>query len=540
MWKKWLLGILALLVVAVSVLLYKMDALMQVRLQEAINDAAGPEHQVTIGAFESSILSGDAELRDVRIQFDSTRIGITELPFTLDISAVKIRLEGLGYWALFMHRSIHVSKVLLAETRVEYRYFTKRAEENAHTGPKDDAAITTGFLVIGQLDLENASGLMQRYGTDSADFTCNGLDVHLTGISVVRLPDANVHWNVVEADVAMRTVSAALPPLYDARMDSLTISYPEGNILLSGIRLEPRAVRDRYASLVDDPTELFDLDLRSIHMVGADLGVLLRDRAVHVRSVSAKGDHLTLDHDGRMTGRKLRYRTLPCTGLSQLRLDLQVDSMQLQLDHFRYGDHGPKARGFGDISVEGVTANLYQVRSGDHTQRADTLRVELTGALYGKGKVKADFVSPYQAKNDHFDLSIQVGKMPLVHFAELTEDLLHAAPTSGDLSAMSMKMTGDEDRAYLDLDMRYTGLKLEVWKKEGKRGKLLTTVANVAIFDDNPTNGKPPRKPSFSFERRKERSIAAYIVDGLKEGLVRSLLNEKFADKAMKKVAKKK
>ncbi len=512
--------------------LSRMDSLLRSKLVDVVNGASGDRYVFTLGELRSKPWEGSVSLHDVKLL--PREMHMEGAAFVLSVEADRVSLEGLSYWALLVDGKLRVDAVRVIAPHVEYLYGGSASDSTAHVGAGKKKNPPSGDGTIGEIELRDASGVMRRMGQDSADLSVADLDIVLRGLSLLRSEGGGPKWRLASARVDLHGVRAALPPLYDARLDTVELHFPEGEAHIGGMRLAPRAGRDAYGKLVDESVELLDLDLAQLELRGIDLHALLTERAVLVERITAQGGHLYLDHDGRLPAKPDRPRVLPRTGLANMGVRVSVDSLDIALDEFRYGDRGAKADGYGDIIVEHPHVLAANVRTQSTPIGSDSLAIRVNGALYGEGAIDARFTMAYGAADDAFALSLRLGDMGFVPFKALTKDMLKASPVAGRIQELTMMIGGNTERADVRFAMGYTGLQLEVLPDEGLKGKVISGLANMAVIDANPWKGEE-RRPRFTLLRRPDRTIAAYIVGGLKEGVIRTLLPPKIAEAAMER-----
>ena len=514
----------------------RLDGLLRRTLLEAASRAIGERYVVSIGSVRSEPFRGSISLHEVsllpRPGQDTPGAG-----FELSVQAERVSLEGLSYWALLAHRELDVEAVRVIAPEVDYIYAPPhRSEDPAGTDQAAPQSIPpTGKGRIGEIELRDGSGSMRRSDRDSADLSIADLDIVLHGLRRGGSVGGGPAWQVTSADAALHGVRGALPPLYDARIDTIALAYPACAAVLSGARITPRADRDNYGKLVDESVELLDVDLPRLSVQGVDIDALLRTRAIHVQRVEATGGHLLLDHDGRLPAKPDRPRSLPRSGLAAMAVDVRVDSLDIALDGFRYGERGAHAKGYGDITVVRPHLRVSDLRTQADPNDPDTLVIHITGDLYGQGAVGARYTGAYGAVDDAFHLAVDLGPMELSRFSALTEEMLNASPVEGRIRMLAMTLDGNSTRATGSCAMAYEGLRLEVLRQEGFKGRLLTGVANMAVIGANPQGDGPMRTVDLLIPRRKDRTIASCIVGGLKEGVIRTILPDRIAKAALEK-----
>lgn len=518
-------------------LLVRLDGLLKSTLLEAASRAVGDRYVVSIGTVDSEPFQGSVSLRDVSVR-PAAGGGSPEAGFELSVQADRVSLEGLSYWALLSEKELRVEAIRVITPRVDYIYAapssvpgtsaTMRPALNTQAPPSGEGS-------IGEIELRDASGSMRRSDRDSADLSIADLDIVLRDVRRSRTAGMVPAWEVASANVELHGVSGALPPLYDARIDSIAVAYPSCTAVLSGARIVPRADRNSYGDLVQESVELLDVDVPRLALQGVDLEALLRTRAIQVRKVEATGGHLYLDHDGRLPARPDRTRLLPRSGLGSMETRVRVDSIDIALDEFRYGERGAGVSGYGDIVVEHPRVGAARLRTQATGDDPDTLLIRVTGSLYGQGLVDARYSAAYGAKDDAFRLELDMGAMDFRPFGRLTNDMLKSSPVEGRIRSFALIMDGNDTRATGGFTMGYDGLRLEVLPEDGLKGKLLTGVANLAVIDANPKSNGTLRRVRLTVPRRKDRTIAAYIVGGLKEGVIRTMLPERIANAALEK-----
>ena len=451
----------------------------------------------------------------------------------LDKPAMELRLKGDAHETTFgaMGNLIRASDLAYRQENAVHRYtlgdcVSQLEELNMHDGDND-------IFRTGRLDLRFANFLKQ--GTDPAI-----LDLKQFSVGAVNV---NHSWKRDTMELGTGGIELGNIPSLVLRKDSLlmaafklppaTIEPSTFNLRTPGkkfgirrfrvntarqflewdsLEVQNRVSRDSFFASQPYERDYFTFSTGRIRAYDLKPILFRNDTAIYIRKLLVDPLDLTVERDKRRPDDTVAYRPLMTRMLRRLPFLLRVDSIALERSVVWHNVIDDKTEKEGTIFFTGINGFLTNVKNFD-LGGDDSLRLDLSTRLMGKGEMRVRFRERYDDSAQGFLLATRMGSMDMAELNRLMLPLFNVRAERGRIRSLTMKVRGDDSLAYGTMEMNYDRLRISVFDEENKRKGMASWLANVFIRGQNNKTG------IIYTERLRDKSIfnfwARISVNGL-------------------------
>ncbi|MBS1582990.1 MAG: hypothetical protein JST66_12400 [Bacteroidetes bacterium] len=528
--KRWIA--LAVLLAAIGLVAVKGPDRLARALRErsvaVVEQACGPYSRINIGRVSVELLPGNIRWADVDIvqQVDSTDTAwTTDRSLLISGHVDSIQVRGLSVWRLLFARTLAVEAIHVSGPRLEIVHSDRPASANTtDTGPKDlVTAIHLDTLVV-----DSGAVVLRPVVPERPRIACARFGLRVTDLRAdARPPDGRrAPFGLTFATIAMALegTDVALPPLYDAHVDTITLAHPDSLLRLRGIRLAPRKGPHDYGQAVRHETDLFRLTMDSLVLQGFDLRAALNDTTLRAGELRLAGTDLDVFRDKTLTDAPFQHKRMPARLLRELPFRVCIDSLVVQDMDIAYHEKDVVTPAYGVVVFSAVNAVARGLCTTAPAERP-VAHLAVDARVYERAPIHLDFRTAVFDSSDHFSVHARIGALPFQVFNRMTDGLMLVRATSGTIGGIDYTLEADEDRAHGRVDLEYDRLTLSIRRRDGtgEKNKLLSFLANQITRSRN-VRGDGFRHGDVAIERLKDRQIFNYVWRGLREGMMDTVL----------------
>ncbi len=511
-----------------------LDGIVRSRLVELASRIAGEGYEVTIAGVDARFFEGSIGVHGIHLRpepwlIDSLRAGgVGEV---LELVADELHIRQVSYKDLLTDGNVIFQVVEVRQPEIQYHFRPDETEEPPPGDEKADDVVEEqevarlpAFIRVDSLVIREATGLTNDITGRRPSFRIGGTDIIGTGVELHTGPDGVVHYDLHEASVHAWDLNAELPPLYDVHVGSVEVDHPSGIGRIRGLQLRPRKDQHSYGELVKHEVDLFDISMDSIFIGNIDAGAFIAHQVLHAGKVELHSPKAIIYRDKTLPDGEFKYRHLPISGLRQLGISIQVDSVQMIDGVVEYHEKDISGNDFGKVdlsSITGTMTGLHNRESGED----EYLEVTASARVYGATTVNVHFRAPLNNTNDAFTLDAQLRSLPFTVFNRMTDELLNVKASAGTIHALDLHMQGNEWQASGTVDLAYEDLRIDIVPNADKwhQGKIKNLLANAMVRKRNLPEKGNYRQGTFTVDRRKDRAIFNFIWQAIKVGSVDSM-----------------
>lgn len=301
-----------------------------------------------------------------------------------------------------------------------------------------------------------------------------------------------------------------------------------GIINIRQMTLMPSYARKEFFERKQYQDDYFNINLRFAKIRNVDFKQFLKTNEFIAKSVEFDFEKINIFRDKRLELPPNRRTQIPSEILRELDQKITIDEGTFRCDHLTYEEMEPQARKESQIfftNLEGTSKNVSNITP--YVKQNPQSSLNITGDIFGVGKMNVDFTFELQSKINEFAFSATCGKMPLMLANTISEPGLKLSIKDGINQKLEVNFIANEDSAIGNMRFYYNDLKVGIL--EQKNGKLkeqglITFVANTLVNSDNPRQpGKPVEMGYFINKRDKQRSIIQYCWRSIFEGMKSSI-----------------
>ena len=513
---------LALLVVSVFAGRAWLEHLVLERSERIVAQLSGPRSRIAIGKVDIQLLSGNIRWSDVSIEQPEEDPDTAERGRSMRVSGHVdgIAVRGLSLWRLLVAGTLSMRSLAIIHPDIEMILMNDTSGASDHrSGKLDILSFNTDTLEVG-----NAVFRM-HYAGDSAEFSWDTLDLHVTGLRSRWSQDDPFELRYGAATGQVRGIHATLPPLQDLHVASIVLEENGRRLQLIDLAIRPLKGPQEYDAVVSIETDLFDAHLDTATIDDLDLASLIDRRALSAASMRIAGVDLDVYRDKTLPDDPFVHKALPARLLRELPFTLCMDSLVVDRWNVHYHEKDIHSPQFGEVLFTDIHAVVKGLCTVDTSSR-DTMHVMATARGYDKAEVALEVRTVIADRSDRFTVNAKINGLPFDVFNRMTADLMLLRATAGTIGGVDLTMTADDDRATGRVDMEYDALTLELIKQDGSGGrrKFMSGLLNQMVHARNLRSAPGFRHGDFSFARRKDRSIFNYLWSGLREGMIATVL----------------
>lgn len=547
--RRWIIGIGSIGIIALALFLL-FDGIVKNRMERVIAEAAGPGYTVRIGSVSTHLFAGTVEVRDMSLSFDTLR---TDSLFRgpkkslIQVEAARLTVTGLSYRDLFRHNTVVVNAVDLERPRIRHFFRPMNDTLAAVEQERNDTARKElpPLIAIDTVRVLRAEGSAHDVSGRHANASIEELDILLGGVVVVpKRADGGISVRMRSATVTARGVAAAVPPIYDLRLERIHLMHPAGIARITGASFVPRVSEMEYGRELEYETDLFDARVDTIRVMGIDVARFLSQQEFHVRRADLHAPVLRIHRDKSMPDGPFVYKRLPASGLRHMGTFVHVDSVLLHNATVAYNERIEAGGDYGRVSFTAMEATMTGFSNAkEFVANGGALQVDATASIQERSRIEVNYSAPLSSVRDEFTVRARLHQLPFSTFNRMTDSLLEVKVNSGRIHWLDMKMRGDNDAADGTLDLHYEDLEVEIRavNDDGAARWLVNNAAKALVRSTNMPGDKRYRQGTFHVVRRKDRAVFNYLWRGVRFGTLDSMvpgfLSRYAAEKANKKAA---
>ena len=424
-----------------------------------------------------------------------------------------ISVNGLNLWQLYKHNRIKVRSVIIDTPEIVMYHREKKYDV------KDDIEKPfKNVIQTGSMELRNGNFKM--------------VDAKMNPI----LKASNITFDLNKITVDSASVKENVPVRYrDYRFACDSLFYNAGefyNIALNKItttdstlaidkfRLIPKHTRPQFVKRLSKELDQFNIEVSKINVAKADWGFVNNVLYVHTPEVVLGQVFANIYRSKEPTddpSRKKLYSEL----LRSIKFDLKVDKLLLKNSTIEYEEQLNFGKPAAKVTFSKFYATIANVYSPVNKKKLPATTVDAQCLFMKKSPltVKWSFNTP--DVSDAFTITGHLQNVNSEDVNPVSKPLMNAT-TTGNLKDIRFVFNGNRERATGSFAIKYEDLKVDIYKKDGKKkNKLVSAVGNLLVKND--TDGDL-KKVNVAVERSKDKSVFNFLWKFIMEGLKQTVL----------------
>jgi len=513
----------ALLVALVFAAQFVLDRMVRKKSLEVLASLCGPGSQVTIGAMDLRVFSGDLRWSQVRVeQPEDSLFAIDDhRAFHISGSIDTVAISGLSLWRAILGESLVVRdlRIIRPDLHVILRNdtITAAAAKAPEQGISD--LRITGFK------LEEGVLHILRAGRSKPMLVIDQFGMQATGVRADFRQGSSPVLQFASISGELSDIAASLSPLYDLHAACLELSQSGAQLQITDAELRPLAGPENYGKIVPFEVDLIAMRADTLMVTGLDINASIAQRGLKSLVLLMAGVDGELYRDKTLPDAAYSTMRLPMAGLRNLPFSVDVDSVLVQRWSIHYHERGELGPDYGEVLFSDIRGTITGLHTAD-TLRANEVHLVAQAKAYDQALITAEARTSIKAPNEQFTLTATIGAVPIHVFNRMTADLAGIRATAGRINNVNYRITGNDDHATGRVDVSYQDLEVSALKKDGSGdvNRFKTSMINLLVHSENLRSSDGFRHGDFSIDRQHDRAVFKYVWTGLREGMLAAML----------------
>jgi hypothetical protein len=322
-----------------------------------------------------------------------------------------------------------------------------------------------------------------------------------------------------------RGIHGIIPRIYDLRIGRVDLREGGSLLNITDAMVKPLTDPEHHAHLFKYETDYFNTHVDTLKVDGFEPLALINALTLKARMLAVTGVQLELHRDKTIPNDPDRYVRLPARLIREIPVKLCLDTLGLDRWNVIYHEKGERSTEFGDLTFTGLRATVTGL-CAEGASTKDTMVVMAEAKGYDQAMVHLTVRTVIADSSDRFQARATISGLPVRVLNSMTEELMLAKATSGNIGGIDMTMYANNDEARGRVDVEYDDLAFELLKKDGsgESRKFLSGLANLMVHKRNLRADPDFRHGDFVVQRNKQLSVFNYLWIALREGMVVSAL----------------
>ena len=496
----------------------------------SVNYKAGKSGNSTPKAMYSNEQTSDIlsalKINGLIVNDAAVNIDVPNNKSSLDLRSFSFK--GLDWSLSASNNYFRLKDIDVAEPELQMFIYAQKSEVPSAKKESKDIYSSLGglseIILIDNLNLKNANVDYNYLGAGVDSVKQKLYDVNL---SLNKLAFDSKKKSLLFDDIGFSTKNLSFP--IDKGFYTVSIDYV--NLLKRGEKLELNNVRMRspypkmeFAYRHTENKDWFDVSVGNVTVKGIDVPKFLSDKILNINDVQIVDVDLK-NYKNQKIVTPQRISPIIYEKLLKLPVKFSVNNMNVNNFAVTYDELAKNAKEPGVIfftEMNGHFTGLTNIVN----QPEQYINLDVDGKFMGTGYFTATWKIPVDTNNDRFILNGHLHKFDLTELNQLIFPMANASVVSGTAQDTKFNMDASSVGGRINLSFLYNDLKISLMKEKDSvlvEDKLVTTLANWVIRDNNPNNPKgKPRTVDIYVERNPYRSTFNYLWQMLQPSLAES------------------
>jgi hypothetical protein len=343
--------------------------------------------------------------------------------------------------------------------------------------------------------------------------------------------------------------------LYHLDFRDFSFSPTRRSMAVATVELIPRLSKLAFYRAVKYDKDRMHFIYRNVTMRHIDIDRIIQRQQFHIGSsvVGSFWGEVMNNYNWPKRKPPIRPDAYPHQKLQNLAFDITIDTMKMHNSFFRYVIAARKSEENSALFMTNTESQIYNITNNSAVKKRKPYTIVQTQTrMMGAGSqtltYKFNLVSPKGA----FSVTSQMGPMNAKAMNPLAGPLALMAVKEGRIDKMYMHVDADINQAKGHLDLYYTGMKINMLKRDDKADTLkkrgfLSFMANTFTPNDNPRKNGKFREGPINVTRGPRDSFFALLwkctLDGMSSAMMgldqqKEKPNENVVIKLFKKIIK--
>lgn len=552
---------LSTLLFAVIVLLLNVDTLIKDRLNQYIVQDENSTYNYHVGELEIGFIAQQLKLSNIEIRPNDTSIDSAKTRKSLYLIHIEeFTLEGFDFIELLLFNKIDIELIDIQKPEFSLYKF-----KNAHSDSLSDnkelvsdiLSKSIGQMNINLLSISNAKSRIYKVDTDTTSFLiANKLDLKVYGIVTNKsLLSSKEILHFDSSQIHLEKVSWYGLDDYDIKLNSFRSNSSSKNIHLNGIELIPHEDKFSFMSHQTIEKDWFDCKIGSLFIGDFDLDRFQKKRELFANQIQIDSASIEIYRDKRKKDAVKKFKALPGRTIRSIHPAMHIAQLELTNSQINYYEFEKDASEAIEVHLRDFKLEMSNITSDSSLLlENNVLKLKGESKFMNGGSLSLHSEFYLLDTNDSFTLEAELRDLAMPALNPMLNESAFIKFEDGKLNSLTMKMNGNDNNASGTLDIDYSGLKhlkllrkrseLRKRKEHGSSGKKEKEFLSFFVEKIVPADYGPDKahyqQGDIALTRLKHKSFINFLVNGIKDGLMSSLLHSHphFESKMKKKASK--
>ena len=511
LFKKIAIGVLC-IAVLLMLLNFGLSRYVSAKLPTILKEQKGFPYNLNYKKLDINILSGSFIMHDAYLAPKDT---IQEAVKNGIFGQIKsLSVNGLSLWQLYKHNRIKVNRVIIDTPEIIMYHREKRYNVEDDVEKPFKNVIQTGSLEVRHGNFKMVDAKKNPIlKASNITFELNKITVDSATVK------ENVPVRYRDYSFACDSLFYNAGPSYNIALNNITTT--DSTLAINMFKLVPKQTRSQFVKSLKKELDQFNLQVNKITVPKADWGFVNNVLYVHAPEVSLNNVFANIYRSKEPAddpSRKKLYSEL----LRSVKFDLKVEKLLLKNSIIEYEEQLSFSKPAAKVTFSkfyATISNVYSPVNKIDKLPATTIDAQCLFMKKAPLSVKWSFNTP--DVSDAFTITGHLQDLKSEDANPVSKPLMNVE-TSGNLKYVQFVLNGNRERATGTFAIKYEKLKVDIYKKDGKKtNKLISAVGNLLVKNDTDDDLK---KVDVAVERSKDKSVFNFLWKFVMEGLKQTVL----------------
>lgn len=424
-----------------------------------------------------------------------------------------ITVHGVNLWQLYRYSRILADEVVIEKPDV-IMYHTKKK----YTIEDDVQRPFHQVIRTGKLKITGGSFRMLD-SLHNPQLRASNIAFTLTNI---RVDSIIVKENI---PIRYRDYSFSCDSLYYNaglfyNIEAGSLKATDTSLVAGKFRLVPKQTRKQFSGMVAKEVDQFNIKADSISVNNADWGFVNDTLYVHTPRMVLNKVYANIYRSKEPKDDPVRKK-LYSEMLRNLGFDLKADKILFKNTTIEYEEQLNFSKPAAKVSFSKFYATVNNVYSPVGKGKLPDTTIDVQCLFMKSAPLKVSWSFNTLDASDSFTIIGHLQNIRSEEVNPVSKPLMNAT-TSGILKDVRFTFNGNRDRASGTFAIEYDDLKVDIYKKDGKKkNKLISAVGNLLVKNDSDDRLK---KTDVKIDRKKDKSVFNFLWRFVQQGLKQTVL----------------
>ena len=548
-------GFIIAVILGVTIINLILGNVIETKIRNSLNKHDTTNYLVELRKVNVNILTGNINLKDLKINPDSSFIdhikqGGFEQSMAIELEIPTFRLAGINLYKAVTSQDISINKILFKNAKFKF-YVGNKSKKETKVG--DDKKINIDSIYIkgidgisiGKIEFTKCKFEIYDLVKEKVVIKNEELEFEIKDFYLIELEGNNDYFRLQLDNVKVElTKEKFMVPggNYYLNFDRMYFDLAESVLEFNKIEFKP-TYADKYvlAKKLKFTTEIFDVTIKKLKISSFDVKRFVTDGVLSIDSINIEGMDLNVFKDKRFPFDEDKRPKMPQYGLKNMRLPLYIGKIILKDSYLNYQERMESSTELMTAILADFNVQIHFITSiKDSINTGKPMLINLQSKFMEKTPLTAKFILPLNSSVDTFYFSGHLASAELEEFNRASLPAIGVKFISGHLNELSFSGSGSSRYSGGEMTMLYTDLNAEVVKKNQKdKSKFLSWAANTVIHTSNPGKNNKLRVAQMEAERVIYKGFGNIVWKALQSGIVNSVTPTGKIKKAPKEKKKK-